>query len=48
LNQNVGSKKIFKCPFCQFEVDRDVNGAFNIYIKHCVENKEWAIAIYPE
>ena len=34
INNNVGSKKIFNCELCKLEIDRDVNGARNILIKH--------------
>ena len=33
-NDNVGSSKIFRCPCCNFVLDRDVNGARNIMIKN--------------
>ena len=33
LNKNVGSSKIYICPSCNFTIDRDINGARNIYIK---------------
>jgi putative transposase len=33
INQNLGGKRIFKCPHCGLEIDRDVNGARNILIK---------------
>jgi len=31
--QNIGSKSVFKCP-CGAEVDRDINGARNIFLKN--------------
>jgi IS605 OrfB family transposase len=31
---DVGSSKLYKCSKCKFEIDRDVNGARNIMIKH--------------
>ena len=34
IHRNLGSKKIFKCPQCGYEADRDFNGARNILIKH--------------
>ena len=30
LHQKIGGKKQFKCPSCQFEIDRDVNGSKGI------------------
>ena len=30
---NVGSKKIYKCAECSCHIDRDLNGARNIYIR---------------
>jgi len=37
LNHNLGSSKIFKCSFsdCLLEIDRDVNGSRNIFLKNC-------------
>lgn len=32
IHWKLGSNKTFKCPFCQFEIDRDWNGARNIFI----------------
>ena len=34
LHQRLGGNKIFRCPVCHLVVDRDVNGARNILIKH--------------
>ncbi|HEY9701914.1 MAG TPA: transposase [Allocoleopsis sp.] len=34
LNETLGSKKIFECKTCGFKVDRDINGARNIFIKY--------------
>ena len=31
---NCGSSKIYKCESCSLIMDRDVNGARNIFIKH--------------
>ena len=33
LNKNVGSSKIYTCPVCKFTIDRDINGARNIFLK---------------
>ena len=30
LNHNIGSKKIFKCPYCGYVEDRDKNAADNL------------------
>jgi len=32
--QEIGGEKIYKCKKCGFELDRDYNGARNIYIKY--------------
>jgi len=32
-NKNLGSSKHFKCSKCGLEIDRDINGARNIYLK---------------
>ena len=34
INNNLGSSKVFKCDHCSLCIDRDVNGARNILIKH--------------
>ena len=33
VHKDLGSAKVFKCPNCDIWVDRDLNGARNIYIK---------------
>jgi len=33
VQQHMGGKKMFKCKSCKFKLDRDFNGARNIYIK---------------
>jgi len=33
LNNSLGSSEFFKCKSCDLEIDRDVNGARNIYLK---------------
>jgi len=40
--QNIGSKKIFRCK-CGLEIDRDLNGAKNIYLR----NISFALAASP-
>jgi putative transposase len=31
--QHVGRKEVFLCTKCEFKIDRDYNGARNIYLK---------------
>ena len=33
IDDNLGSKKVYKCSKCNAEIDRDINGARNILIK---------------
>jgi IS605 OrfB family transposase len=33
INQSLGSSKDFICPFCGFEIDRDINAGRNILLK---------------
>lgn len=38
IKDNLGRAKIYKCEKCKMVMDRDVNGARNIYLKnlsHC-------------
>ena len=32
IHWNLGSSKNFKCPYCNFELDRDWNGARNVFL----------------
>jgi putative transposase len=34
LNHALGASKKFKCPYCKYEVDRDIGAARNIYLKN--------------
>jgi putative transposase len=34
LNQSLSGKKIFECKKCEIKINRDVNGARNIYLKN--------------
>ena len=34
LHRALGSSKTFRCPSCSYMVDRDLQGAFNIYLKY--------------
>jgi len=38
LHPNLGSAKIFACRQCDMKVDRDLQGAFNIFLKNRSEN----------
>lgn len=37
INENVGGKKTFACPTCNFNIGRDVNGAINALTKYLTE-----------
>lgn len=39
LHHNLGRSKVFSCPSCPVVMDRDENGARNILMKSCVENR---------
>ena len=34
INNNLNGSKLFKCPNCKIEMDRDINGARNIMLKN--------------
>ena len=34
VNYELGSKKVFRCPECKVELDRDVNGARNVLLRY--------------
>lgn len=40
MNDNLGSSETFKCSGCKLVIDRDVNGARNIYLKMECTNKK--------
>ena len=33
LNNKLGSSEVFRCPHCKLEIDRDINGSRNIFLK---------------
>ena len=39
IKQNLGGNKIYKCKKCKSVIDRDINGARNIYIKTSLDCK---------
>lgn len=39
LNKTIGSSRNFKCPWCSYECDRDVNAARNIRLRYLTLNK---------
>ena len=40
---DVGSSKVYSCKSCNLVIDRDVNGARNIFIKHTYPLAESAV-----
>lgn len=36
IKNNLGSNKLFECANCGLKIDRDINGARNILIKHTI------------
>ena len=41
LHPSLGGSKVFKCRECGSVVDRDLQGAFNIYLKYAKEHPEF-------
>ena len=39
LHNNLGKSKVFKCPRCEIIIDRDMNGAVNMFIKSMSKSK---------
>lgn len=39
INYSLGGSKLYKCKKCKATIDRDVNGARNIFLKNVLENK---------
>lgn len=42
LNRTLGSAKVFRCKSCSLRIDRDLQGAFNIFLKYAKEHPEFA------
>ncbi len=48
IHQLLKGKKVFKCPSCQHEIDRDWNGARNIFMRSTEAlSCEFAFGAYP-
>ena len=43
INNKIGGKKIFKCPNCNIEYDRDLGAARNIFLKHTTPLSDEAV-----
>jgi putative transposase len=41
LHPRLGGAKVFACQECGSRVDRDLQGAFNIFLKHCKNHPEF-------
>ena len=41
LHDKLGGAKVFKCRNCGCSVDRDLQGAFNIFLKYCKHHPEF-------
>lgn len=39
INHNIGGSKVFRCQHCKLTIDRDVNGARNIFMKSVKEGE---------
>ena len=55
LHETLGKSKVFKCPACNFTLDRDVNGARNILIRFLTKDERvrqaglrWGLAPGPQ
>lgn len=40
INPYIKKQKVFKCPYCDLKIDRDINGARNVMIKWIKEQKK--------
>ena len=41
INRKLGSNKVFKCPRCEFQADRDINSSKNHLLKAFVGKKNY-------
>jgi predicted RNA-binding Zn-ribbon protein involved in translation (DUF1610 family) len=41
INRKLGSTKVFKCPRCEFQADRDINSSKNHLLKTLVGKKNY-------
>src|SRR3954465_15802377 len=40
INKGLGGSKVFRCPACRVELDRDINGARNIFLRYLTVNQK--------
>lgn len=40
INKGLGGSKVFRCPACHAELDRDINGARNILLRYLTVNQK--------